>query len=313
MKKRLLGLTIITGLIFFSGCGKRPQLKNGEEIIGKIDGMEFTVDDVYKNLKKQHGTTALINMIDDFIVNKEIKDDKEALEYANAQLAEIKMNFTNDQEYLEALQSSGFKNDDELIENIKNGFKREQVADKYFSEKITTKEIEKYYNEEVSEELDVRHILIQPDADDDVEAKEKEALDKANDLIKQLNEGASFEELAKEHSADGSSEDGGLIKGVTKDKYVKEFFDAALKLKKNEWTTKPVKTQYGYHIILKLNEKPKPTLEEAKDYIIDSLIEEKKQEENAFDKIWVEIRKKYNLNILDKDIKTNYDLIANTF
>ena len=45
---------------------------------------------------------------------------------------------------------------------------------------------------------------------------------------------------------------------------VSEFEDAAYKLKVNEYTKEPVKTTYGYHIILKTGEKEKPKLKKVK-------------------------------------------------
>lgn len=317
MNKKALGLMIVGGLLIVTGCGRIPKLENGQEIIAKIDGKEITANEVYEDLKKQYGTGIIINMIDDYIANKEIKTDDDAKEHAQVQLDQIKLNFENEgNDFQAALQSSGFKNEQELLDAFIADYKKNKVTENFIKEKITAKEIEKYYNEEISEEMDVRHILIQPKEVQDEEIQKIEnqnALKKANDLIKQLNEGANFEELAKEHSADGSKDDGGLIKNVNKEKYVIEFFEAAQKLEKNKYTTEPVKSQFGYHIILKLDTKPKASLEETKDYIVDKLVENKLAMNQDLDKeVWTEIRKKYNLNIFDKDVKINYDLITSS-
>jgi peptidyl-prolyl cis-trans isomerase C len=86
-------------------------------------------------------------------------------------------------------------------------------------------------------EYRARHILV-----------EKE--DDAKNLIKQINGGAKFEDVAKKNSKDpGSAENGGDLDFAKPDAYVPEFSQALTKLKKGEMTQEPVKSQFGYHII----------------------------------------------------------------
>ncbi|RQP23946.1 peptidylprolyl isomerase [Piscinibacter terrae] len=74
--------------------------------------------------------------------------------------------------------------------------------------------------------------------------------DDAKALIKQLNGGAKFDEVAKKNSKDpGSAEKGGDLDFAKPDSYVPEFSAALTKLKKGEMTQDPVKSQFGYHII----------------------------------------------------------------
>src|SRR5207245_8978843 len=82
-----------------------------------------------------------------------------------------------------------------------------------------------------------RHILV-----------EKE--DDAKALIKQINGGAKFEDLAKKNSKDpGSAENGGDLDWANPQSYVPEFSQAMMALKKGEMTQAPVKSQFGFHII----------------------------------------------------------------
>jgi len=74
--------------------------------------------------------------------------------------------------------------------------------------------------------------------------------DEAIALIKQINGGAKFEDVAKKNSKDpGSAEKGGDLDFAKPDAYVPEFSGALAKLKKGEMTQSPVKSQFGYHII----------------------------------------------------------------
>lgn len=68
------------------------------------------------------------------------------------------------------------------------------------------------------------------------------------DLIKKIEEGKSFEELAKDYSNCPSGKDGGNLGSFGKGMMVKPFEQAAYALKVGE-VSGPVKTQFGYHLI----------------------------------------------------------------
>lgn len=86
------------------------------------------------------------------------------------------------------------------------------------------------------EEVDVRHILVKTQ-------------EEAENIRKQLLNGADFAKLAKKYSQDpGSKDNGGLYKGIKRGVFVKPFEDVAFKLKPGE-ISEPVKTDFGYHII----------------------------------------------------------------
>ena len=126
-------------------------------------------------------------------------------------------------------------------------------------------EYDKFKGQSGGTEYRARHILV-----------EKE--DEAKALIKQLNGGASFEDLAKKNSKDpGSGANGGDLDFAAPGSYVPEFSQAMVKLKKGEMTQEPVKTQFGYHII-KLEDTRQaqfPALEEVKPQIKQRLEQQK--------------------------------------
>ena len=111
-----------------------------------------------------------------------------------------------------------------------------------------------------------KHILVET---------EKEA----TDLIAQLDGGADFATLAKEHSTDtGSAVNGGelgyfALNGVTTSKMVKEFTDAVNKLEPGTYTKTPVKSQFGYHIILVEDKVNDVNLLDNPDHKYDSVLE----------------------------------------
>ncbi len=72
-------------------------------------------------------------------------------------------------------------------------------------------------------------------------------------IIKNLEEGASFSELARRNSTCPSGKKGGNLGKFSQGQMVREFEKAAFTLKKGEFTKTPVKTQFGYHIIKRLD------------------------------------------------------------
>ena len=75
----------------------------------------------------------------------------------------------------------------------------------------------------------------------------------AQDLLKKLKEGKSFEDLAKQFSKCPSGEEGGSLGSFGKGQMVKEFETAAFNLKVGE-VSGPVRTQFGYHLIKRTEE-----------------------------------------------------------
>ncbi|MBO0347492.1 peptidylprolyl isomerase [Roseibium limicola] len=113
------------------------------------------------------------------------------------------------------------------------------------------------------EELHARHILVKEE-------------DEAKAIIKQLDEGADFVELAKEKSTGPSGPNGGDLGFFSAGQMVKPFEDAAMALEKGAYTKEPVQTQFGWHVI-KLEDKrkqEKPSLEEVADQLRQPLLRE---------------------------------------
>src|SRR5262245_4647714 len=104
-------------------------------------------------------------------------------------------------------------------------------------------------------EYKARHILVETES-------------QAKDIIAKLKKDQSvFAKLATERSTDqGSKDRGGDLGWFDLGRMVPEFSDAVSKLEEGQFTDEPVKTQYGYHVILLEDEKPieAPPLDEVK-------------------------------------------------
>jgi peptidyl-prolyl cis-trans isomerase C len=102
-------------------------------------------------------------------------------------------------------------------------------------------------------EYKVRHILV--DGEDEAKA-----------LITKLKGGAKIEDLAKDSKDPGSKANGGDLGWANKASYVKPFSDAVAALEKGKYTEMPVKTDFGWHVILleDVRDMKVPALEELK-------------------------------------------------
>ena len=104
-----------------------------------------------------------------------------------------------------------------------------------------------------NKEYKARHILV-----------EKE--DEAKDIIAKLKKGDKFEDLAKQSKDPGSKERGGDLGWAAPSSYVKPFSEAMVHLAKGKFTETPVKTDFGFHVILleDSRELKLPPVDEAK-------------------------------------------------
>lgn len=120
------------------------------------------------------------------------------------------------------------------------------LQEKATAQPITDAQIKAKYDElkkaaATQQQYDVSHILV----------KDQKT---ANDIEAQLKKGAKFTDLAKKYSIDpGSKANGGELGWSDGSNYVPEFTAAIKTLKKGQYTTTPIKSQFGFHII-KLND-----------------------------------------------------------
>ena len=319
MNKKKLFVFALVAALMLTGCGKIATLKNGEEVVAKMDGKSITAEDLYSELKKQGGAVTLTNMIDAFVVNKEIETDDDAKSYADSQLSSYKKSYQSyGQDFDAALTNAGYAGEDEFKDELILEYKKKIVTENYVKDELTDSEIQKYYDDNIFGDIEARHILISPNTKDDMSDDEKEEAEKkakkeAENIIKKLNDGEDFAELAKKYSDDeGTASNGGKLT-VTYGSVVDEFWDAASKLKDGEYSKEPVKSEYGYHIIYRIKQKAKPELKEVRDDVIDKLTEEKINEDSTLQtKALVALRKKYNLEISDDELKKSYDNSINS-
>jgi peptidyl-prolyl cis-trans isomerase C len=125
---------------------------------------------------------------------------------------------------------------------------QQAVANKYFAAKPPTdQQLQEEYQAEVAQlpktEYHAQHILVKSESE-------------AKKVIRQLKSGANFAQLAEKDSIDSSKTNGGDLGWFTLDHMVKPFADAVAQLQPGQYTTTPVQTQYGWHVIKLLGTRP---------------------------------------------------------
>jgi len=143
------------------------------------------------------------------------------------------------------------------------------IAGKFFeSTVITEEEILASYDEQVALapplQFKARHILL-------------ESQGEAAQVISELDIGGKFEDLAKERSTGPSGPSGGDLGWFSPSQMVRPFVNAVEALEDGEYTTKPIQTDFGWHVILREESRKTeaPTLDSSREAIVQKLQQDK--------------------------------------
>jgi parvulin-like peptidyl-prolyl isomerase len=225
----------------------------------------------------------------------------------------IKKRWPTEEELQSAIQQYGQSSKSEFVNWLREQFKIRNFTIYKCRELKMTVPQEKVLAS--LEKITVSHILIGTnDPSGKVLRSEAEALQRANEVYQKATApGADYAALAKEYSDDpGSKEKGGAYGPYPVEQFktmgfVKEFVDAALALKVGQ-ISKPVKTQFGYHI-LKLNDRSLPKGDDYKKElkeVEDNLLYSMTQDPNSPFTKWIqELNQKaiQNMKILDPGLR----------
>ncbi|MCK6255869.1 peptidylprolyl isomerase [Fictibacillus sp. KIGAM418] len=277
MKKWLLSLGLAAGVLSLSACNSGA----GSEKVVESKAGDITKDEFYNELKAQYGNQVLKQMVDNKLLEKEYKVTNNEIDN---EIAKIKKQLGSEDQFKQALQQNGIKNEKDLRKLVKTQLLNKKAATD--GVKVTDAEMKKVFNEKYNEEVKASHILV----DDAKTAKEVKA---------KLDKGEDFAKLAEKYSKDpGSKSKGGDLGYFGKGQMVPEFDKVAFKLKPGQ-VSDPVKSQFGYHII-KVVDKKTNKFEDKKKQISEEL---KQQKAKPTDQVITKLQKKADIKIKDKDLK----------
>lgn len=267
MKKIAIALAISASFLLLAACSGDKDGKADPDVVAKTKDGDISKEDFYEALKEKYGEEVLYDLITTEVLSSNFEVDDEEID---SEIDRFKEELGEQFEMW--MMQEGFADEEELREVLKMSMLQEEAITSDIE--VSDEEVEEYYND-MKIEKEARHILV-------------EDPELAEDLKKQLDDGADFAELAKENSTDSSAEEGGDIGSFSKDSnLVPEFLDAAYSLEIDE-ISEPIESQFGFHIIQVTDSHEKEdfgSLEDMKKEITRSIKSEKVDQTEAQGKI----------------------------
>jgi peptidyl-prolyl cis-trans isomerase C len=248
-------------------------MSDNKELVAIVNGKEISKNDVLKYLNDIGPQMAMqfqspegIRRVINELVNQELL-------YLDA----VEKDFESDEEF------------QDVLEITKSNLLKDYAVNKIISKiEATPDELAVHYlkNKDQynkSETVVASHILV-------------DKIDLANEVIKEIEEGLSFEDAAKKYSSCPSKEAGGNLGEFSKGQMVPEFDEAVFSMEEGELSA-PVKTQFGYHIIklIKKNPAGESEFEDVKEEVYKEVLLKKQQ--NAYIEKLDELKNKYKVEM----------------
>lgn len=225
-----VGVVAVVAVMALAACGDKTP---AGEVLAKVDGKVISTEALDWLLKEQVPAGTPID---------------------GALRAKAREHLIQREVLLEAARKAGLDKDPAVKQRM-DYIRDEQLVNAYIKDwltknPVTDDKIKAEFDKRIAAagdtEYHARHILV-----------EKE--DEAKAIIAKLEKGAKFADLAKASKDSGSAATGGDLGWARPGSFVPEFAAALKGLEKGKFTTAPVKTQFGYHVILlEDTRKPEP-------------------------------------------------------
>lgn len=220
---------VVMGLALFIGsktAHSAEQATASSKVLAEVDGRAITEDTLkkyqrFRGVPKDANPEQQKRIILEELINRELLY-LDAIEKGVDQQPEVKADIENQKI------------------NIIAGVMLKQATD---SVKLSDDELKQAYEQHIKtlpamEEYKASHILLETEQD-------------AKAVIAELDKGADFTQLAKEKSTGPSGPSGGGLGWFQAGQMVESFTDAVAKLKNGQFSKTPVKTQFGWHVVLR--------------------------------------------------------------
>ena len=296
MKKKFVGALALASTFALAACSNGSSENVATTKYGNV-----TKDEFVTAMKDSVGEQTLQRLVLTKVLEGSIEDAKSLKTAADEEVAKLVAQYGGETGLLAALQQSGITSVDAYRQTLYLNKLMTEAVKK--AANFSEEDIKAYYDA-WEPKITVQHILIaaKSDASDEEKAAAKT---KAEELIKQLKDGADFAELAKANSADtGTAAKGGQIGPFKRSDMVPEFSTAAYDLKNaGDITETPVQTQFGYHIIKLVSKEEKKPFDEMKEQMEKEMLDAKLKDSAYLHQTMVDLVKAADVKITDESLQ----------
>jgi len=263
MNKKIIPLVLLASTTLLTACNEKKTTDNSTSII-------VTKEDAVASVNGTYISKASLASLESELAQRQQGQHGQPQSFPKEKLIEELVQ----RELL--LQEAKQKKLDQTVEyttqleTIKTSLLTQAAVQNFLkSSPITDADLEVEYNKNVGAagtEYKARHILVKSEED-------------AKAIIAELSAGADFTELAKTKSTGPSGPQGGDLGWFAAGQMVAPFSEAVIALEDNKFTLAPVKTQFGYHVILREGSRAQtpPPFESVKERIRPMLQRQKLQ------------------------------------
>ncbi|UTC06933.1 peptidylprolyl isomerase [Latilactobacillus curvatus] len=281
MKKWLLAAASLLMVVSLAGCGSKT--------IASLKGGKITQDEYYKEIKE---TSAGKQQLQQMILQKALEN-----QYGSKAIdKKVKKTYDGYKKQYGSSFNSMLAQSSMTPTSFKNSIKTQYLTQAALKDnkKVTNADLKKQWKS-YEPKVQVQHILVE----------KKETAQEVIDALAKDNSTKNFNELAKKYSTDtGTKKDGGKLPvfDSTDTSLDSTFKTAAFKLKTNEYTTTPVKTTYGYHVIRMIKNPGKGKMADHKKELTDIVYASWLKDQTVMNKVITKVLKNANVSIKDKDL-----------
>lgn len=260
---------VIVAILVIAASVGGWYLLGREEVLAEVNGEKISKNEFYARLESQAGRAVFSQMLAEKLIEQAAKEANISVDKSEVdqEIEKIKDQFGSEEIFKLALAQNGLTE-----ESL-----RDQVTFSLYAFKLSTKDVEvkedemKSYFEKNKKDFDqpekvrIAHILVDNEKD-------------AEDILKQIQDGAKFEDLVKSKSMDKTTSDkNGDLGYLAKGQLPKDFEDKVFSTKIGDVVSEVVKTDDGYHVIKVLEkiEEKSATYEDSKVAIKDILLRQK--------------------------------------
>ena len=289
----ILELNGVTLRDLFSETNMAQRIQTSPDFVATFGEVEITPEDLYDTLIEANGMSTALSMVDSTFLREEFEIDEDEV---NETITNLKVDMGD--QFFPTMRTHGLVTDQEIFDYLADF----QLRDTAFTEAFPIDEDRlQELHEEHRPTRQARHILVET---------EEEAID----LIARLEEADEdefeelFIELAMEYSTEpGAEESGGELPPFGYPSgFVVEFEEAAFELHVGEFSTTPVATDFGFHIIYLYDEEEKPSFEDMKEMLEEA-------ERNSLtttyriEYMMINLREQFNFTFLDDRLADFYE------